>query len=210
MSQETGLISVDPTAGQRLFVCVGVIILAAAMLGWLFFLNRPATRLPGMLGAASPTAGTGEKLGGDVLNFPEIVERRDAFSRHFDLGKGRFVAYVNPTPLNFQDQEGNWQPIEPKILPVPAGRGEGWEVSQNSLRSRFAPDHSAIRIELGEHNFYWQPEAIVIDGLPSAWAVPTPGAEVVGTAAGRSSGCGHTRRRGSRRGPRSRPSARRR
>ena len=46
------------------------------------------------------------------LSERELVGRRDAYSRHFDLGEGEYVAIVGVTPLNYRDTAGEWQPIE--------------------------------------------------------------------------------------------------
>ncbi|MCK4832930.1 MAG: hypothetical protein KAS81_09180 [Anaerolineales bacterium] len=103
----------------------------------------------------------------------ELVERRDAFSRHFDRGDGEFVAMVGVNPINYRDAAGQWQPIEAGFAPVQGG----WQVSRNSLQSTLAQDSTAVQLETGGVLLVWQPSGLLAsDGELSLLelAVPLP------------------------------------
>jgi hypothetical protein len=112
-----------------------------------------------------------------ILSRPELVELRSAYASHFDLGDGRRLAVVGATPLNYQDLQGNWQPIQPGFTVAE----DGWRVVHNTLRSTFASDSTAFHVESGGQVFGWQPLALEInDDANHAWelAVPQPGSAV--------------------------------
>jgi len=107
----------------------------------------------------------------------EIIELRSAYANHYDLGDDRRLAVVGTDPLNYQDANGSWQPIQPAFAEVEGG----WRVTQNTLRSAFANDNTAFQIESGGYGFIWQPVALEINddgGLAWQLAMPQPGSEV--------------------------------
>ncbi len=113
-----------------------------------------------------------------ILNgMPEIVELRSAYASHYDMGDERYLAFVGTDPLNYQDSNGNWQPIEPAFAEVEGG----WQVAHNTLRSAFANNNTTFQIESGGYRFFWQPAALEInDDVDGIWplAIPQPGSEV--------------------------------
>jgi hypothetical protein len=107
------------------------------------------------------------------LSGKELIERRDAFSRHFDRGDGKFVAMVGVTPINYRDAAGQWQTIEAAFAPVQGG----WQVSRNSLQSTLAQNSTAVQLETGGVLLVWQPSGLeASDGELSLLelAVPLP------------------------------------
>jgi hypothetical protein len=111
------------------------------------------------------------------LSKPELVQLRSAYASHFDLGNGRRLAVVGATPINYQDYQGNWQPIQPSFTEVEGG----WRVIQNTLRSSFASDSTAFQVESGGQVFAWRPLALEMsDDDGHAWelAVPRSGSTV--------------------------------
>jgi len=112
-----------------------------------------------------------------LYNKPEIVELRSAYANHYDLGDDRRMAFVGADPLNYQDANGNWQPIQPEF----AESEGGWYVAHNTLRSGFTDNTTAFQIESGGYGFVWQPVALEInDNTNGTWplATPQPGNEV--------------------------------
>jgi hypothetical protein len=105
-----------------------------------------------MTDRVSPTVTTGVQTnsasGGIIaarplLDKPELLSLRSAYARHYDLGNGKRVAVVGAAPLNYQDAEGNWQPIKPEFQP----KSVGWGIEQNTLRSAFADDSTAVELK---------------------------------------------------------------
>ena len=112
-----------------------------------------------------------------LLSKPELVHLRSSYASHYDLGNGRRLAVVGAAPLNYQDAEGTWQPIQPGFAPVEGG----WRVAQNTLRSTFANDSTAVQLESEGQVFGWQPVALEIDdgaGRARQLAVPQAGEAV--------------------------------
>jgi hypothetical protein len=109
-----------------------------------------------------------------LLAKPEVVERREEFARHYDLGDGRYLALVSPTPLNYRDDSGTWQPLDAAFAPVEGG----WVVRRNSLRSALAERGTAVRLEAEGTFIGWQPRALQATGAqlaqPIELATPLP------------------------------------
>jgi hypothetical protein len=55
------------------------------------------------------------------LTAPEVVERREECARHYDLGAGNYVAYVSQMPLNYRNNHGEWQLVDPAFEAIPGG-----------------------------------------------------------------------------------------
>jgi hypothetical protein len=153
------------------------LLLVVAMLAALVSLTNLVARYPSQLAYTQaiilPTSHTPYPF----LSRPELVHLRSTYASHFDLGNGRRLAVVGATPLNYQDAEGNWQPIQPNFTALE----DGWRVVHNSLRSTFAGDSTAFHVESGGQVFGWQPLSLEInDSTGGAWrlAVPQPGSTV--------------------------------
>lgn len=72
-----------------------------------------------------------EPFGGHDLT-TELVERRDAFSKHFDRGEGTITAYIASGPINYLDQ-GKWKTIYHTITPS----DNGFENVHNSYKTYY-------------------------------------------------------------------------
>ena len=99
-----------------------------------------------------------------VFSWPELVARREEFARHYDLGGGRYLALVSPTPLNYRDASGAWQPIDARFAPLDGG----WAVRHNSLRSTLAARGTALHLEAGGAAIGWQPHMLAASGTALA------------------------------------------
>jgi len=121
--------------------------------------------------AAPAVAPAPAKPATQPLSDRELVERRDAFSRHYDMGNGEYVAMVGVNPLNYRDAAGEWQPIEAAFAPVQGG----WQVSRNSLQSTLAQDSTAVQLESDGYFLLWQPGALrASDGEQSLHELTLP------------------------------------
>jgi hypothetical protein len=129
--------------------------LLAALLSLLISNIVSPTVTTGVQSSTISAVGTARPL----LDKPELVSLRSAYARHYDLGNGKRVAVVGAAPLNYQDTEGNWQPIQPDF----ARAENGWRVSHNTLRSRFASDSTAVQLESNGEIIGWQPLALEIN-----------------------------------------------
>lgn len=91
----------------------------------------------------------------------EIIERRDAFTRHYDLGDGKAAALVSATPQHFANLAGQWATVDPRFVPTE----DGYTVHQNSLVSSLSSATSAALIQHGQSALGWLPQALVaLDG----------------------------------------------
>ncbi len=104
-----------------------------------------------------------------LLSAQEVVDRRDAYSRHFDLGNGRFLALASPTPLNYLDDQGTWQPIQAAFQTTESG----YAVRENSLQSFLQQDRTTLSLESHGTLFVWQSKALAARGEKTV-TVATP------------------------------------
>jgi hypothetical protein len=143
----------------------------------------PATRpLPVHFGEAlprdsAPPQEAAAPLPGALLGRPELVELREEFARHYALGDGRYLAVVSPTPLNYRDARGRWQPIDARFSPADGG----FELKHNSLRGFLGARSSVLHLESGPGegvSMAWRPLALEASGVegrrPEQLAVPLP------------------------------------
>lgn len=109
------------------------------------------------------------------IDKPELVMLREEFARHYDLGDGRRAALVSQTPLNYQDEAGDWQPVQAAFVPIEGG----YQVVENSLRSTLSLFGTAIQLESGGTYIGWQPQALeaIGQGESLQLATPLPAAE---------------------------------
>ena len=160
------------------------ILVAAAMLAVLLGLTLSGDVAPTVTTGVRTSAISAVSTARPLLDKPELTSLRSAYARHYDLGNGKRVAVVGAAPLNYQDAEGNWQPIQPDF----ERSGEGWRVEQNTLRSAFAGDSTTVQLRSNGEIIGWQPLALEINddaGEAQQLAVPAPGAGVQAEAAGR-------------------------
>ncbi len=181
--------TLTPLTGHRASSLALVFVLAAA-LGLLTALPlmqptaSPADDARGPVRVVAPQtmqldAETGAQLAGhgaasatraaDLLSAAESVALRDAYARHYDLGDGRFIAVASPTPINYLDSEGAWQPIQTAFAPSEAG----YEVRENSLQSQLSRDNTSVSLISGDKLLFWQPQALTARGV-DAVVLATP------------------------------------
>ncbi|MFQ5614712.1 MAG: DNRLRE domain-containing protein, partial [Anaerolineae bacterium] len=97
-----------------------------------------------------------------LSRYPELNDRRDAFSRHYDLGNGRVAAVVGLAPLNYQDDNGAWRPIDPGFRAVDGG----WAVTENTLQSWIDAGSNAVQLKTPGGRLAWQ--AVALEAQPLA------------------------------------------
>ncbi|MGD8466860.1 MAG: hypothetical protein PVI09_23630, partial [Anaerolineae bacterium] len=122
---------------------------------------------------AAPRPADPKSLPANLLSLPEVVERREEYARHYDLGSGRYLAYVSQTPLHYRNAQGEWAPVDPAFDPIPGG----WWVDRNSLRMAL-PERSL--------NLQLEASGVPFNLLPRELAATGPGGETVPLAEPRS------------------------
>jgi hypothetical protein len=87
----------------------------------------------------------------------ELLERRDAFTRYYDLGNGKGGALVSATPQHFANAAGQWEIADPRFVAAE----DGYVVRQNSLVSSLSKSTSAALIQYDERALGWLPQALL-------------------------------------------------
>ncbi|HYN88592.1 MAG TPA: hypothetical protein VER55_08680, partial [Ardenticatenaceae bacterium] len=96
---------------------------------------------------------------------------RSSHVADLDLGDGRRMAVVYPAPVAYQDEEGNWQPIEARFERVPGGYAN----RRNTLQIAAGERRASLRLRHGDHLIAWEPRAVVVtrgEGRPAVLAEP--------------------------------------
>jgi hypothetical protein len=64
----------------------------------------------------------------------EIVARRSAYAKHYQIGPGQFRAVISAAPVHYLDERGRWQDINTDIVKLPDGT---FISAANSVQMRF-------------------------------------------------------------------------
>lgn len=107
--------------------------------------------------------------------YPELVARRDAYTRVYDLGQGRSAAVVAQTPRHYQDAAGHWQTYDPRFVPTDGGL----TTTGTDLTVRLDDTTSAALIQTGAATVGWRPTQVLaldadgahLDTLATPWSV---------------------------------------
>ena len=89
--------------------------------------------------------------------YPEMVNQRDAYSRHYDLGNGKALAVVTPRPRNGQGAEGEWRAIDGRFAAVE----DGFVTRGDTLIASLGQSTSAALLRHAETVVGWKPQALV-------------------------------------------------
>jgi hypothetical protein len=73
------------------------------------------------------------------------------------LGSGKHEAFVSPTPINYQDSDGTWKPIDPRFDVAPGG----FISRRNSLVIGAAQQQAVLRLANGSNTIGWVPQALL-------------------------------------------------
>jgi hypothetical protein len=104
-----------------------------------------------------------------LVGKPEITALRDALSATFDLGNGEYAAFQSLEPLHYLDDDGEWQPIDPRFAALPGG----WAMRANSVQIALGQRDSSAKMAAGEVQLAWQPQALVAVGNNSEHTLAT-------------------------------------
>jgi len=94
-----------------------------------------------------------------------------AYVTDHDLGNGRHLAIVSPTPVNYLAADGSWQPIVPRFQAVPGG----FLNETNSLVVGASERQAAIRLRWGDAVALWEAKTLAArssDGSETVLARP--------------------------------------
>ncbi len=90
----------------------------------------------------------------------EIRERRDASSRHYRNADGSVSALITPGPIHYQDERGDWTPIDTVIVESP----NGFANTGNVVKSWYpatSDDPRGTKIGVSEDRAYtWTPRSL--------------------------------------------------
>jgi hypothetical protein len=83
----------------------------------------------------SPTGGT-ERISVDIVSREpiEIVARRSAYAKHYQLGPQQYRAVISAAPMHYLDENGRWQDIDTDITKLPDGT---FASEANSVKMHF-------------------------------------------------------------------------
>ncbi|APU19207.1 DNRLRE domain-containing protein [Actinoalloteichus sp. GBA129-24] len=89
---------------------------------------------------AEPVAATApEAAGFDPETSRELPDERAELERTFANADGTLTTEFSQEPVNFLDEQGSWQPVDPTLVEVEGG---GWRNSADSVDIRIAPEAS--------------------------------------------------------------------
>lgn len=111
--------------------------------------TQAAARLAALTTAVAPTTWQG---------YPEIVERRDAFANHYDLGAGRALAVVRGSSAYVQNAAGDWRTYDQRLHAVEGG----FAYAQPGLAVSLGKTTSTALLQSGESLVGWQPQQLVV------------------------------------------------
>ena len=109
----------------------------------------------------------------------EIIEKREANVKHFDLGQGRRQAVVFASPVHFKNEKsGAWEEIDNRLVEKTDAKGRRrFENKSGAFRARFFEDAdggSLASMKSGDTEFSWSyPGARVSKPAHTKKALPT-------------------------------------
>lgn len=68
-------------------------------------------------------------------DFPELIDKRDMFSKHYDLGNNKFKAEISGGPIHYESKTGSWEDISTELQA--SSNGFALENTTNTLKSYF-------------------------------------------------------------------------
>ncbi|MEU4652764.1 LamG-like jellyroll fold domain-containing protein [Streptomyces sp. NPDC023723] len=92
--------------------------------------------------AAAVTAPAPGVTGFDAARSKELPAERDGFSRTYANEDGTRTTEVSPTPVNYRDAAGAWQPIDPALR----ADGDGWRNTADAVGVRVDQRADAARL----------------------------------------------------------------
>ena len=96
----------------------------------------------------------------ELVGKPEVMGMRTADSATFDVGNNTYATVQSLTPIHFQDQNAQWQRIDPAFVETPLG----WLNGTNAVRTLVEKRNSNATIAAGDVSIKWQPNGLVIAG----------------------------------------------
>jgi len=95
----------------------------------------------------------------ESLTGREIVERRTANAKHFDLGQGRRQAVIFASPVHYKNAKGAWEEIDNRLVEKTDAKGRRrLETKAGPFRARFFEDAeggSLASLKSGDVEFAW-------------------------------------------------------
>ena len=101
----------------------------------------------------------------------EVEERRDRFTKHYDLGGGRFQAVTYARPVHYRDGDGTWAEIDARLEPDESGARFRTRAGEATISvARDADADALVKIEHKGRTLSWQFEKAAKDVAPDVVA----------------------------------------
>ncbi|MBN1890059.1 MAG: DNRLRE domain-containing protein [Thermoflexales bacterium] len=75
-----------------------------------------------------------------------------------ELGDGRRQALISSSPINYQAEDGSWQPIDARFESVPGG----FVNRTNALKISAGERQAVLRLQNGKNLVGWEPQSVVL------------------------------------------------
>jgi hypothetical protein len=98
----------------------------------------------------------GEQGNADLEDVEGVVART-ATSATYRLDDGRYATVMTTHPLNYRDDEGQWQPIDPRFTKSE----RGWMNLRNDVKTSLALESSRAKVWAGPNGVGWEPQKLV-------------------------------------------------
>jgi hypothetical protein len=119
----------------------------------------PAALFPGAQRPDAVIASEPEPAIAASAEAPESSNPLDsAFVRDVDLGNSQRQAIVSDTPVNYQAEDGSWQPIDPRFEAVP----QGFVNRRNSFEIAASDQRAALRLRSGNNLIGWEAQGVAL------------------------------------------------
>jgi len=130
-----------------------------------------------------PLVGDSEVVGFVEGESVEVIEERGRTRRVYQNPDGTMTAELSNQPLNFQDEEGNWLPIDNRLHLQDDGSVTN---GANDWNVRFGPLAEGVSLEWGGRQIAWAPvdgddaiPEIELDGVSVRYRDVWPGVDLV-------------------------------
>ncbi|HEY3718478.1 MAG TPA: polymorphic toxin-type HINT domain-containing protein [Jatrophihabitantaceae bacterium] len=102
-----------------------------------------------------PAPSPGTATGFDAKTSQELPERRGQFEQTFANADGTQTTVFSPTPVNYRDRNGDWQPVQPKLVTTANGlSSSGGAASVQLARRSGAGQLGTLSLD-AQHKIGW-------------------------------------------------------
>jgi hypothetical protein len=118
---------------------------------------KPEQNILTTQGPAPVSSATTDLVASDVGAETTNAALTSAYVRDLDLGNGQRMALVSSAPVNYQAEDGSWQPIDARFQAIPGG----FSNRANLLKITAAEGRAALGLESAGRRLAWVSQALV-------------------------------------------------